>query len=366
MQISGRPITLLLVCLLGSATSSPVSICTPAQPPLSQISPPSPAPTVLPSLPSPSLGLVSASGASAGKGGCRLTVSPPTLVVRFGDPVTANCSGHGMDYSGVGWEVSPLMAEPGYTMDRFIVWTVDSMTEWNLTPMCYASVERGGQCHINVPLIVYKPPDNVSISLVNHTGAMQEHRLYTLQCSVEDVAPVENLTVTFYRGQTALGPPQSSSNRSKEPATEIFTLNFTPSREDDGAEFWCEAELDLGPEGPQHPPVVKSQHITATVYFGPQLGCPTKLQVREGELLSCEVRGNPRPLVTWVRDGQVVALPTSSSREHAGKYTVLAISRLEHKNFTVEVEVLGGGGPANSCNGYFLLAVLIIQMINWL
>ena len=47
------------------------------------------------------------------------------------------------------------MAEPGYTMDRFIVWTVDSMTEWNLTPMCYASVERGGQCHINVPLIVY-------------------------------------------------------------------------------------------------------------------------------------------------------------------------------------------------------------------
>ncbi|XP_030292010.1 intercellular adhesion molecule 1-like [Sparus aurata] len=365
MQICGRPITLLLVSLLGSATSSPVSICTPAQPPLSQILPPSPAPTVLQSLPSPSPGLASASGASAGKGGCRLTVSPSTLVVRFGDPFTANCSGQGMDYSGLGWVVSPLKANPAYTMERFIVWTVN-MTVWSLTLQCFALLEQDGPCHIDVPVIVYKPPDNVSISLVNHTGAMLEDRRYTLQCSVEGVAPVENLTVTFYRGQKALGRPQSCSSRSKEPVTEIFALNFTTSSEDDGAEFWCEAELDLGPEGPQHPPVVKSQHITAAVHFGPQLGCPTKLQVREGEILNCEVRGNPQPRVTWFRDGQVVALPTSSSRQHAGKYTVLAIGPVERKNFTVEVEVLGGGGTANSCNGYFLLAVLMIQMINWL
>ena len=95
------------------------------------------------------------------------------------------------------------------------------------------------------------------------------------------------------------------------------------------------------------------KNLLFSLSVGPQLGCPTKLQVREGERLSCEVRGNPRPLVTWVRDGQVVALPMSSSREHAGKYTVLAISHLERKNFTVEVEVLGGGGRFHSslsCN----------------
>lgn len=77
------PLPLADPSLCPSATSSPVSICTPAQPPLSQILPPSPAPTVLQSLPSPSPGLASASGASAGKGGCRLTVSPSTLVVRY-------------------------------------------------------------------------------------------------------------------------------------------------------------------------------------------------------------------------------------------------------------------------------------------
>lgn len=66
--------------------------------------------------------------------------------------------------------------------------------------------------------------------------------------------------------------------------------------------------------------------------------------MREGERLSCEVRGNPQPLVTWFRDGQVVALPTRLSRKHAGKYTVLAKGHLEQKNFTVEVEVLGNSG----------------------
>lgn len=77
---------------------------------------------------------------------------------------------------------------------------------------------------------------------------------------------------------------------------------------------------------------------------GPQLVCPPKLQVREGESLSCEVRGNPQPSVTWFRDGQVVALPTHSSRRHAGKYIVLAQGLHEQRNFTVEVEVLSGSG----------------------
>lgn len=81
---------------------------------------------------------------------------------------------------------------------------------------------------------------------------------------------------------------------------------------------------------------------------GPQLLCPTKLQVREGERLSCEVRGNPPPLVTWYRNGQAVVLPAHSSREHAGKYTALARGPLEPRNFTVEVEILGGRGRSGA------------------
>lgn len=67
--------------------------------------------------------------------------------------------------------------------------------------------------------------------------------------------------------------------------------------------------------------------------------------MREGESLSCEVKGNPEPLVTWFKDGQVVSLPTHLSRKHAGKYTILVdYGLIGQKNHTLEVEVLVGSG----------------------
>ena len=108
-----------------------------------------------------------------------------------------------------------------------------------------------------------EPPDNVSISFVNHTGPLLEGHQYTLQCLVQDVAPVQNLTVTFYRGDTVLGPVQSSRNSEETPVTELFTVSINSSREDDGVQYWCEAKLNLGPQGPALPPVMRSQKLKA-------------------------------------------------------------------------------------------------------
>ncbi|XP_067441403.1 vascular cell adhesion protein 1-like [Thunnus thynnus] len=367
MCTSGWPITLLLFCLFDSATSSSVSMYTPAPPLPSQILPPSPFPAIISSLKSPSQSTPPAFPPSSSNSpettessSCSLTISPSTRVVRFGDPVTANCSVSGNAISFLSWQL-PL-EQPLVTMKTFLVWSVNSTTDWNIEPMCCAMSEMGPGCHLNLSVIVYKPPDSVSISIANHIGPMIEGHQYTLECIVLDVAPVGNATVTFYRGQTELGRLQSN-NPEKKPVTEIFTLDIIPSKDDDGVQYWCEAKLDLGAEGPQPPPVVTSQNITAEVHFVPEPLCLPKLQVQEGESLSCEVRGNPKPSVTWFKDGQVVSLPTHSSRQHAGNYTVMIEGLIGQRNFTLEVEVLTGSGTANCFNRHFLLAVLLIQIL---
>eukprot|EP00064_Thunnus_orientalis_P001225 superscaffoldBa00000081_g1227 len=174
-----------------------------------------------------------------------------------------------------------------------------------------------------------EPPKNVSFSFLNHAGPMTAGHLYTLQCHVQEVAPVANLSVTFYRGQTELGQRKVKGNLEKKPVTETFTLDITPSKEDDGGQYWCEAKLDLGAEGPQTPPVVESGKLTATVYYGPQRkgsSHPDLITVTEGDRLqlNCSAVGNPSPSYNWT-------LPSATGSPFSGDILTIESVTLEHK-----------------------------------
>nr|XP_040041917.1 hemicentin-1-like isoform X1 [Gasterosteus aculeatus aculeatus] len=295
--------------------------------------------------------------------------TPSSLVVKFGDPTSANCSvcEHACVKNKYGVE-SPagVTRKDGTT----ISWTVDSLTEWSVSSLCFYSDDAGHQCCTFLPVTVYQPPQKVSISFVNLTGPMLEGRQYTLQCTVEHVAPVKDLRVTFYRGQTALGQPQSNNTTVEKPVIQIFSVDISPGREEDGAQYWCEAKLELGPEGPKLPPVETSQNITATVHYQPHLegsSHPDTIRVREGELLrlNCSAVANPPPTYTWTypsgrREASHADVLTinSTTVSDGGKFTCSVVNLLG--NVTKEFDVELQANPTGIIIAVVVAVVLVI------
>ncbi|XP_062282307.1 vascular cell adhesion protein 1-like [Scomber scombrus] len=276
--------------------------------------------------------------------------TPSRLVVKYGDPTSATClvCQHNCTNDSFGLEHAVGYTEKNGTT---ISWKVDSLTEWNTSPKCYYNDDDGNQCVTSLPITVYQPPKNVYLSFLNHSGPMFAGHQYTLQCTVQEVALISNLNVTFYRGQTELQRRQSSST-TKEPVTETFTLDINPSK-DDGGLYWCEAELELGAEGPQPPPVLTSQNITATVHYKPQLKespDPERITLTIGDPLhlNCSSEGNPSPSYTW-RLPSTSRPPFSDSTlsieavtsTDGGQYICLVSNSVGNvtKEFTVDVNV---------------------------
>ena len=74
---------------------------------------------------------------------------------------------------------------------------------------------------------------------------MVEGTEYTLKCDAIHVAPVQNLTLTWYRGDETL-KTQTFNDTSKVPQNVSSTYKFTAQADDNEALFSCVAELHLG------------------------------------------------------------------------------------------------------------------------
>ncbi|XP_052407202.1 hemicentin-1 isoform X8 [Carassius gibelio] len=230
---------------------------------------------------------------------CPVQLSQQRVVVRYGGSVAVNCS-TSVSHKGMGWEASE--GAVAMTRDSLITWRVSNLTEWEIKPYCY--INHKEQCQVELPVIIYKTPDNVSISIVKHRRTMIAGRQYQLQCDVQNVAPVHNLTVKWYKGQTLLNQTTFTED-SKTPVNVNPSVLIRPDRDDDGAQYRCEAELDLGAEGPQYPPNKTSDFLSITVYFKPIINetkLPSVVPVFRGcsKEIVCEAEGNPKPTISWI------------------------------------------------------------------
>ncbi|CAL8330815.1 unnamed protein product [Lota lota] len=310
------------------------------------------------------------------EGGCAIlpTITPSPIVVEYGFPFSTNCSlcGNGTCYEELKWE-APLGTSATFSnlvngINKTIVqWNVENATEWGMIAMCYGTVEPRSCC-TPLPFILYKPPDKVSISFVNHIGPLLEGHHYTLQCRVQDVAPVQNLTVTFYRGDAMLGSEQFSRNTVVKPVTETFTVSINSSREDDGVQYWCEAVLNLGPQGPTPPSMSWSELLTTTVYFKPKMALgsqPDPIYITKGETLqlNCTVHSNPSPAYSWIGPDNFsisnngVLTIQSAGFKHHGQFVCVASNNQGNTTMKFNVDVSVNPLPIIACLAALFLLI---------
>ncbi|XP_055763789.1 cell adhesion molecule 3-like isoform X4 [Salvelinus fontinalis] len=305
-------------------------------------------------------------------------VSPARLVVKYGDPASAKCTSD--TPVQMGWEAT--QGGTGLTEEevKFLNWRVDSVTDWSNKPKCFT---EGGLCQKQLDITVYKLPDRVSFSYRKYPDPMVEGDQYLLQCLVQNMAPIGRLRVTFYKvnttgEQTELDTQQKHKDNIKTPGNGTYTLDFTPSRDDDGAQLWCSAMLDLGPEGPQPPPVMESDRLNINVHYKPLITMSPgrfSMNITEGDTLSlaCSAKGNPAPSYNWllpqsdpapnITEGRSVVTITNMAKSHSGNYTCIASNPLGHSTWTVNVKVTGASCQAA---GSATVAVLLLQLIHWL
>ncbi|XP_067276749.1 intercellular adhesion molecule 1-like isoform X1 [Pseudorasbora parva] len=194
---------------------------------------------------------------------CPVQLNPQRVVVRYNSSVSADCNTSVL-HDGMGWEAS----EGAVPMREvsLITWTVSNLREWEILPFCFINY-NDTQCKLDLPVTVYKTPDSVSINTVNHNGPMIEGNQYELQCDVLNVAPVQNLTVRWYKGPTLVNKT-TFNDTIKTPVNKTSELLIRPDRADDRAQYRCEAELELGEGGPQPPPKVTSKLSVEVHYKG--------------------------------------------------------------------------------------------------
>lgn len=84
---------------------------------------------------------------------CPIELNPSTVVVRYGDPVSINCSSSDSLVETMGWEVS--QGPTGMQPVNHLTWALESLTEWTIEPSCFINTLKDEQCEKKPNVVLY-------------------------------------------------------------------------------------------------------------------------------------------------------------------------------------------------------------------
>uniref|UniRef100_A0A8C6L1R3 Ig-like domain-containing protein n=1 Tax=Nothobranchius furzeri TaxID=105023 RepID=A0A8C6L1R3_NOTFU len=184
-----------------------------------------------------------------------IVVDPP--VVEFGDHVYVNCSTE-EEFE----EITLMLGNTQTKNEEFdnVAFSFAKMTDWDMKSECKIKLNNSFECSKELDIILYQIPE-VHL-FITETKTLGEETNYKLQCYVCDVAPAQNLTVRWYRSDEILDV-QVYSETTKTPVNTSSMLVVNVTRDENAVEVRCEAQLELGPHGPQHPVVSQTLNLSA-------------------------------------------------------------------------------------------------------
>ncbi|XP_072346913.1 hemicentin-2-like isoform X4 [Scyliorhinus torazame] len=252
-----------------------------------------------------------------------LNTNPPA--VEFGASLEMNCTTTCPDPI-INVEYKPGIHPNRTTGSNWITDYFPSVQAWDFTAPCnmICKSQNNRAAEQKVVLTVY----NREINITSPPEVLEVNRTYSLECIGPRVYPNNKLILTWLRGSETL--QINSTGEQGFPDEDIRLRNvfsFTASVSDDGQEYTCLAEVDLGSNSTK--PIANCS-VTLRAHYKPGdttisvnnktvSGFPVTVRKGDEVTMICNSNGNPTPTLKWED-------PSNSSNVEIGSPGVLRIS----------------------------------------
>ncbi|XP_078387443.1 vascular cell adhesion protein 1-like isoform X6 [Cetorhinus maximus] len=224
-----------------------------------------------------------------------INVNP--TAVEFGDSLVVNCS--------TTCAADNIIIEGIKDQNHGAQWRTahsSSIQQWSLKVTCFA------KCTKSPPQTKIITVYNREINITPLPEVLEVNRTYSLECTGPRVYPNNKLILTWLRGREIIQSNSTGEEGSPDEDKRLRNVfSFTASMSDDGQEYTCLAEVDLGSNTTE--PIANSS-VTLQTHYEPRNTTisvnnktmsefPVYISKGDEITITCNSSGNPTPTVKW-------------------------------------------------------------------